>query len=156
MFLKCKKLGLLMHKFLNFICLPLFITGTIFLSNGLISYGKLYYMDNQQNHNTSNQMVLQKTMVMSEGVARNLNPHANMWELSRPLAEEWMRQHSHPAAVLERTFHETRRLILRLPVLLDQLEKQSEPVAKQPSFGMFTTSLLSVTAIVISLAVLLR
>ena len=100
--------------------------------------------------------LLQKTMVMSEGVARNLNPHANMWELSRPLAEEWMRQHTHPAAVLERTFHQTRRLILRLPALLDQLEKQSEPVSRQPHLGIIITSLLSLTAIVISLVVLFR
>ena len=100
--------------------------------------------------------LLQKTMVMSEGVARSLNPQANMWELSRPLAEDWMGQHTHPAAVLERAFHETRRLIQRLPALLDRLEKQSEPLARQPRLGIIITSLLSMTAIVISLAALFR
>ena len=34
--------------------------------------------------------LLQKTMMMAEGVARTLNPQADMWHLARPLAENWM------------------------------------------------------------------
>ena len=34
-------------------------------------------------------LLLQKTMVVTEGVGRMLNPTVNMWELARPLVEEW-------------------------------------------------------------------
>ena len=33
--------------------------------------------------------LLQKTMVMAEGVGRQLNPEANMWPIARELAEDW-------------------------------------------------------------------
>ena len=36
-------------------------------------------------------LLLQKTMMLAEGVGRRLNPEVNFWELSRPLIEEWMR-----------------------------------------------------------------
>ena len=31
-------------------------------------------------------------MMMAEGVARQLNPKADMWQLAKPLAEDWMAQ----------------------------------------------------------------
>ena len=42
-----------MHKLLNFFCLPLAITGLIFLSNGLLDYNNLYQKDNKNNYLTS-------------------------------------------------------------------------------------------------------
>ena len=100
--------------------------------------------------------LLQKTMVMAEGVARSLNPNANMWELSQPLAEKWMDDHAHPLAVLERTITEFSSIIRRLPAILDRLEQDPEPPAKRTHFTLIITSLLSMSAIVISLATLLR
>lgn len=37
-------------------------------------------------------LLLQKTMVVVEGVARDLDPQMNIWELSRPVVERWMRE----------------------------------------------------------------
>ena len=37
-------------------------------------------------------LLLQKTMVSVEGVARKLNPDANIWEISRPVLEDWIRK----------------------------------------------------------------
>lgn len=34
-------------------------------------------------------LLLQKSMLIAEGVGRILNPQVNMWELSRPLMEKW-------------------------------------------------------------------
>ena len=36
-------------------------------------------------------LLLQKTMVMVEGVASSLDPHANMWEIAQPFLESWIR-----------------------------------------------------------------
>ncbi|XCE53077.1 2-polyprenylphenol 6-hydroxylase [Candidatus Liberibacter asiaticus] len=38
-------------------------------------------------------VMLQKTMVVVEGVARMLNPEFNMWVSSEPIVEEWIRDH---------------------------------------------------------------
>lgn len=35
-------------------------------------------------------LLLQKNMVIVEGVARNLDPNFNMWKVARPIVEEWM------------------------------------------------------------------
>jgi ubiquinone biosynthesis protein len=43
-------------------------------------------------------LLLQKSMLTAEGVGRALNPAINMWELARPLIEDWMREHRGPEA----------------------------------------------------------
>lgn len=45
-------------------------------------------------------LLLQKTMVLAEGVGRALDPSVNMWELARPLIERWMVEHRGPQARL--------------------------------------------------------
>ena len=42
-------------------------------------------------------LLLQKTMVVAEGVGRALNPELNMWQLAQPLIEEWMAENLGPA-----------------------------------------------------------
>ena len=42
-------------------------------------------------------LLLQKTMLMAEGMGTRLNPTVNIWELARPLIEEWMRSAFRPA-----------------------------------------------------------
>ena len=43
-------------------------------------------------------LLLQKTMLMAEGMGTRLNPNVNIWELARPLIEDWMRDHFGPRA----------------------------------------------------------
>ena len=43
-------------------------------------------------------LLLQKTMLMAEGMGTRLNPKVNIWELARPLIEEWMQTHFGPRA----------------------------------------------------------
>ena len=38
-------------------------------------------------------LLLQKTMLLAEGVGRSLNPELNIWSLTRPLIEEWVADH---------------------------------------------------------------
>jgi ubiquinone biosynthesis protein len=45
-------------------------------------------------------MMLQKTMVVVEGVARGLDPDFDMWEASRPVVEKWMLEQMGPEARL--------------------------------------------------------
>ena len=46
-------------------------------------------------------LLLQKTMMMAEGIARRLNPQVNFWEISREQLEEWGKDNLGPRAKLE-------------------------------------------------------
>src|SRR5210317_1348942 len=45
-------------------------------------------------------LMLQKTMVVVEGVARKLNPNTNIWETSKPVLESWLRETKDPINTL--------------------------------------------------------
>jgi ubiquinone biosynthesis protein len=45
-------------------------------------------------------ILLQRTMVVVEGVGRSLNPAMNMWETSRPVVTDYIRDNLGPAAVV--------------------------------------------------------
>ena len=41
-------------------------------------------------------LMLQKTMVVVEGVARKLNPNTNIWTTSKPVLENWLKETKNP------------------------------------------------------------
>ena len=75
--------------------------------------------------------LLQKTMMMAEGVARQLNPQADMWTLARPLASDWMRDHLNFARRAETLVEDILMLATRLPRILDTLEERRNDEAPQ-------------------------
>jgi ubiquinone biosynthesis protein len=88
--------------------------------------------------------LLQKTMMMAEGVARQLNPEANMWMLARPLAGQWMQDQASFAKRAESLLEDAMMLMARLPRILSALEAHREPapVASKNSWP-FVTALLA-------------
>ena len=48
-------------------------------------------------------LLLQKTMVVVEGVARKLNPETNIWETSKPVLEKWLKETKDPISNLTET-----------------------------------------------------
>ena len=46
-------------------------------------------------------MLLQKTMVVVEGVARSLDPKLDMWTVAEPVVREWIERHLGPAGRIE-------------------------------------------------------
>ena len=88
--------------------------------------------------------LLQKTMMMAEGVARQLNPEANMWMLARPLASSWMQDQARFARRAEDLFEEAMMLVARLPRLLNALEARQTPKPEPArSAWPFMTALLA-------------
>ncbi|HSI00479.1 MAG TPA: 2-polyprenylphenol 6-hydroxylase [Reyranella sp.] len=71
-------------------------------------------------------LLLQKTMLMAEGMGTRLNPRVNIWELARPLIEDWMRDHFGPRATLQRTAEDLVNGLRRLPRLIDSLHLVAE------------------------------
>lgn len=68
-------------------------------------------------------LLLQKSMLVAEGIGRRLDPSVNMWELTRPLIEDWMRAHRGPEARLRDAAGEVGASVSRLPGLLTDLER---------------------------------
>ena len=64
-------------------------------------------------------LLLQKTMVLLEGIGRQLDPAVNIWALARPLIEAWMRENRGPEAHLRRRLESLAETLDRLPRLID-------------------------------------
>ena len=67
-------------------------------------------------------LLLQKTMVMVEGLATALNPAINMWDISGPFVREWIRDELGPEAMLADRLQTDARTLLRLPELIRRIE----------------------------------
>lgn len=94
-------------------------------------------------------LMLQKTMVVVEGVSRTLDPHLDMWKTAEPVVREWIERNLGPLGVVEGSGLELRKLALgvaRMPELLLRVERTSidlEEVVR----GGFTFSEESIAAI---------
>jgi len=71
-------------------------------------------------------LLLQKTMLMAEGMGTRLNPTVNIWELARPLIEDWMVSHFGPRATIGRAAQDLAQGLRRLPRLIDNLHLVAE------------------------------
>jgi ubiquinone biosynthesis protein len=63
-------------------------------------------------------LLLQKTMVLIEGVGRQLDPDVNIWALARPLIETWTRDNRGPEARLRQRIEDFVEVVDGLPELL--------------------------------------
>ena len=69
-------------------------------------------------------LLLQKTMVMVEGVATRLDPDINMWEVSGPFVKEWIRDELGPEAALADRLIKDVRTLRDLPDLIRRIAAQ--------------------------------
>jgi ubiquinone biosynthesis protein len=77
-------------------------------------------------------LLLQKTMVMEEGVAAWLDPDINMWETSEPFLREWVRSELGPEAVLADRIVRDVRTLANLPELVRRIEARYPPPGAAP------------------------
>ncbi len=74
-------------------------------------------------------LLLQKSMLVSEGVGRTLMPDVNMWSLARPLIEEWMVANRGLDARARHALAEAAARIEELPAFVANLEKSAAMLA---------------------------
>ena len=77
-------------------------------------------------------LLLQKTMVMEEGVATNLDPDINMWETSEPFLREWLRSELGPEAYYADRITDTVRAIKLIPQLIHRMNDYYPPRGAAP------------------------
>ena len=71
-------------------------------------------------------LMLQKTMVVVEGVARKLNPETNIWETSKPVLEKWLTETKDPVNSINETLKDSVDAIKRLPNLPEIMDKANQ------------------------------
>ncbi|MEO1677472.1 MAG: 2-polyprenylphenol 6-hydroxylase [Pseudomonadota bacterium] len=105
-------------------------------------------------------ILLQRTMVVVEGVARSLYPQINIWQVARPTVEEYIKDNVGPralAADLAKTARVLTRLGPRLPQLAEEvlLRPQSAPQPRGQGGAVHAAAWFLAGAVVMALAVAL-
>ena len=83
-------------------------------------------------------LLLQKTMVVVEGVARMLNPHFNMWSASEPVVRDWIEKKLGALGQLEGAAEGAAslgRLFTALPEMLGQAQAATHMLADMATAG---------------------
>ena len=88
--------------------------------------GQLFEITEKFNMHTQTQLLLlQKTMVVVEGVARKMNPETNIWEVSRPVLENWMKSVKGPKSTINRTIEISKDILQKIPDLPKVMDNAS-------------------------------
>src|SRR5262249_8184078 len=80
-------------------------------------------------------VLLQKTMVQVEGVARVLDPQHDMWAAARPIVERWVKRELGPEGVSRRAIDEAAlgfASLRRLPQTLVAVEAAARKITEGP------------------------
>ena len=85
---------------------------------------QLFEITEKFNMSTQPQLLLlQKTMVVVEGVARKLNPDTNIWEVSKPILENWIKEVKSPKSTVNKVINTSEEIIKRIPDFPDFIDK---------------------------------
>lgn len=68
-------------------------------------------------------LLMQKTLMVAEGFGRMLNPNLNMWELARPMIEQWAQENFSGKARAKMAAEEAKRIATQFPLMLRRIEK---------------------------------
>ncbi len=68
-------------------------------------------------------LLLQKTMVVVEGVARKLYPETNIWSVSKPILENWLENLKGPKATISSAIDTSGEILKRIPDLPGFMDK---------------------------------
>ena len=71
-------------------------------------------------------LLLQKTMVVVEGVARRLDPDANIWEISQPVLEKWLKETKDPISEIGNILKDTSKVLKKFPELPQVMDKANQ------------------------------
>ncbi|MEM7663488.1 MAG: AarF/UbiB family protein [Pseudomonadota bacterium] len=81
-------------------------------------------------------VLLQKTMVQVEGVARSIDPTHNIWKAAEPVVEKWIRNQLGPAGAAKLVRENVREVsdrLKRLPQMMDAMEQAVAKVNAMPT-----------------------
>ncbi|MDQ6995349.1 MAG: 2-polyprenylphenol 6-hydroxylase [Mariprofundaceae bacterium] len=104
-------------------------------------------------------LLLQKTMVVIEGVARELADDVNIWELAKPLVSNWMMKHMGPKAHIEHMAEDVKTQLydwMTLPTRIDtMIEHVKQSKLMEPPKSSFIPTIMGVLLSAAGIAMLL-
>jgi len=71
-------------------------------------------------------LLLQKTMVVVEGVSRKLDPDTNIWNVSKPVLENWLKDIKDPINTVNESLKNATEIVKRLPELPEIMDKANQ------------------------------
>ena len=101
-----------------------------------ISFGKLLSQlfqttEDFDMHTQPHLLLLQKTMVMVEGLAIHLDPTINMWDVSPPVIKSWLESNMGSDAILRETFEAAISVARYLPLMAEQLQSRAAQITDE-------------------------
>ncbi len=97
---------------------------------------QLFEVTAQFNMHTQPQLLLlQKTMVVVEGVARTLNPDLNIWVTAEPVVRGWIERKLGPLGRMEQSVDSLGRLVFGLPSMLEEAHQATALLATMAQSG---------------------
>src|SRR5262249_59327138 len=84
-------------------------------------------------------LLLQKTMVVAEGVARSLDPELNIWSAAEPVAKQWVEANYGMAGRLKEAGEGAEvlgKVVAEVPRLLEQGERMAQALAEAARGGL--------------------
>ena len=84
-------------------------------------------------------IMLQKTMVVVEGVARSLNPNLDMWKTAEPVVGDWIKEHLGPVGKVRdagSVITALTRIANDLPLFADRIGHMSEGLERMTVDGL--------------------
>ena len=94
--------------------------GQISLGNLL---GELFSLASKWKLNIQPQfLLLQKTIVMAEGIGRQLNPETDMWVMSKPLVNEWLSSTDLKKKFSQEVFSNIKMISKKLPEIIHKFD----------------------------------
>jgi ubiquinone biosynthesis protein len=91
-------------------------------------------------------LLLQKTMVVVEGVARNLDPETNIWNVSKPILEDWIREIKNPINKVSEVLNDASEVLKKFPDLPIIMDKAND-VMNLMTEGKFNTNSLAYSSL---------
>ena len=74
-------------------------------------------------------LLLQKTMVVVEGVSRKLDPNTNIWETSRPVLENWLKETKDPIKNVVDSLKDSADILRKIPEFPKVMENANQALA---------------------------
>ena len=105
---------------------PIFGQSVKNISGGKL-LSQLFQITEKFNMQTQIQLLLlQKTMVVVEGVARKLDPETNIWDISKPILENWLKEVKDPINNVTKVVDDAAEVLKRLPDLPHIMDKAND------------------------------
>lgn len=79
-------------------------------------------------------LLLQKNMVVVEGVARSLDEDANIWEISKPVLQGWLKNEIGPKNRIDKILKTTTELLDKLPELPEMINRANKAMELLSSY----------------------